>query len=243
MPRKVLTQADYDAMVAAFEKDAPRYSHYAAARHCGADPKTLKRGWDTGWPTKHWRPIKTVVEERLAQQKKQKLLDAANQRNNHQKVKEEQLQAQQKAATQESQIATLSRGGALNILAASTTLVSSARQLADTAKRKIDEDLARPDGDERQLTALQAVTLLDRLAACQSRIVSMARISLELERLVAAKPVQPNTSAQREPMTLDEAALRLDSAHAALAQARQVAGSSVSGAPEQAHTVGKRVTP
>lgn len=230
MPRKTLTEDDYDSMILAFQKDAPHYRHYTAAQYCNVDAKTLKKAWEHGYPSKKWKPIKEVIEAIQTKNRQKTLEEVTARRESVKKAQNDQEVALAKALGQETQIATLSRGGALTILAASTSLIPTARLLADAAKRQIEAALVGEDG-EAKMSATQAVTLLERLATCQSKIVAMSKQSLELERLVGEKlDAIPAKIERKEELTLEEAELRLNAGLAILNQAKITAGSSHSGA-------------
>jgi hypothetical protein len=221
MPRKTLTEDDYDSMILAFQKDAPLYRHYTAAQHCNVDAKTLKKAWELGYPSKKWKPIKEVIAAIQAKNKQKTLEEVTARRESAKRAQNDAEMAVAKALGQETQIATLSRGGALAILAASTSLISSARLLADTAKRQIETALSTDEAGSSKLSATQSVTLLERLASCQAKIVAMAKQSLELERLVEAKlDAIPAKKERKEELTLEEAELRLNAGLAILNQAK-----------------------
>lgn len=221
MAKKTLLYHDYEAMVAAFRAAAPEYKHYTAAKFCDFDAKTLQKYWHEGNPKLGWDPIKTVIEAEVAKTRDAQL--SIGRAKLHQKQREDEAQraAALAARKQEQQIVSVSRQNTLAVLSASTSLVQNAGAVAEAANEAILEALNATDPADK-LSAREAVELMERIASCQSKIIAMAKVSADLEKAVGSKPVEDNS--KQENMTLDEAALRLARAQAALTQAQQIAG-------------------
>lgn len=243
MGRRKLTESDFSTMIAAFRQDKPHYRPGTAATFCDLDSKTLKKAWHEGFPTRGWEPIKAIIERELDEERVEQLQAAASKRDVFAQEQAAIREASQRATSQEAQMVTLSRTSVLTNLAASAKLTTHATALADTARARIEADLKLPEGDANRMSAVQAVSLLERLAGLQERMVRAASAAMRLETQFKQKTPGGGSASISAPLTLEQAEATARNTLAAVEHAKQVAGLvDVGEAPDDV-VVGQRFNP
>lgn len=239
-PRK-LTEDDYNKIIEAFRQHPNQ--PYLAAKLAGVDGRTANRAWERGWPKNGWEPVKVVLEREKLKARADMLNRTAVQRATLEKEREDAIKQASQSRAQEGQMVGLARTGALQALAVASQLIASGRQLATLAKRKIEEEALRPDGDDKQLTAVKSVDLLGKIVSLQAQINSLAHEAMEMERLHLGEPTASiNVVHHTTEMSYEELETRLTSARDALSTVVE-ARSSLKALPPSspAPVIGKRV--
>lgn len=243
MGRRRLTEDDFKAMIAAFRRDKPHYRPGTASTFCDLDSKTLKKAWHEGFPTREWPPIKAIIEAEIEAERETQLQAVASRRSAISQEQSAIREASQKAVDQEAQMVTLSRASVLANLAASATLVSRAPSLAKSAQARIEADLKLAPDHADRLTAIQAVSLLERLATFQEKMIRSAAAAMKLEMLFKQKTPGGGISPVDVPLTLEQAEAAARSTLTAIEHAKQVAGLSGVGEAGEEVVVGQRFQP
>jgi hypothetical protein len=199
-----------------------------AADLAGVGHRTIKKAWREGWPEKGFGPIKEVFEREQQRARARLMSEIAARRDQTMAEKEKAIEHAARARAQEGQLVDLARVSCLQALANARALVQPTKDLADRLQKQILEAAGKPSKDSKGLTIQTSLGLLQKVANLQGKILSNARIAMEMERLHLGEPTQTvNVITTQSEMTLDEASARIQMANRALESARRSGGLTV----------------
>jgi len=241
MGRRKFTETDYNRLIEAFRADAPHFRPFTASRLAACDPKTAKRGWDTGWPSRDWEPIKAIFDrEKLAARA---LLDKQNAKAQEQKdlaTTRKKASAQGASTTaKEGKIVELARVGALQALAGGIRLLPQLRNLAEHITAELEFDTQRDKKDPMHLSARQGISLAAQLVKLQKDIIGLSHEAMVMERLHLGKPTEITSTVGE--LTLEECEDRIVAANAEVQRAKELGGLEVIDGGLKAPVIGKAV--
>lgn len=241
MGRKAITQGVYDRITQGFRDDAPNYRPVTVAKAIGVDPATAVKAWKHGWPRRNWVPIRETIQQEQVQARALLLAEQAAKKT----VRDKELADAQAQATasqaQEGKLVNITRGSALQCLAASALITTQARALAELIKSRIEHQAKLPPTDAMALTANSGLVLLDKIATTLSKIVHLSHQAMVMERLHLGQPGALPAGPNLGDMTMEEADVRLDVARQALEKAKDVGGLKVIDGGIKEPVIGKRV--
>lgn len=237
--RKGITKEKYDRIVAAL-REHPDHP-YTAARLAEADPRTVLRAWEKGWPRRGMPAVKGLFEEEQAKARAEMQAEIEAKRAMSQKEKEDMVAQAARARAEEGQLVTLNRASALQATAVAASLSTSARKLGQKIKEKLEELSELQVSDKNSPSASVGINLLERVTGLQARALRLARESMELERLHLGQPTNITQQLTDSEMTMEEAAARIESARKAIEGARRAGGLKVIDGGLKTPVVGKKV--
>jgi hypothetical protein len=196
----VRTQANYDALVAAY-RAAPN-NHVAASRATGWSKEACSTAWTTGWVKTRGHvavPGCGPIREVLQAEKDRARTEAADRARKERDLEDAKLEAQrlarEEALTQEAELMNENRKGLLSL---AKTIRSLAGVMPAFAK-VVQDAVTEPDPkDPRQLiplakplvNAMQAAKIIRDMASISNRVAYAASALVELARLDRGQSTQ-----------------------------------------------------
>jgi hypothetical protein len=216
MPRRIFTQDDYNTLVSAFRKVPGNIS--GASRLAGVAPKTARRGWNEGWPERHQKPIRVVLEEEAAEVRKR--LEEAAER--ERKLEERERALRPLVDGERERLGAIARREEWSKACAASrhnaqAMLVSIGKLLNTALAKVGS--LREDLLKQELSPLQWVRLTRDLITSGRQVAEALHLTLQTEHLALGQPTDIVGLAPMA-MTLDEAQKEIAAAQNALDRAR-----------------------
>lgn len=222
--RRNFTQANYDALVVAFRESPGKYSEVAA--RCGVYRGTARKAWEDGWPERAgWIAIRELFKLEQ-EQTRQALAQATSQRT---QVAQEEQQKIRAAAAQDAvnigieevRVVRASQVNAKAALAVANAALQGAYKQLSYYKEYIDKMPEQELRDKvKDPTFMTQVFRHARITAYIGKTASeVAYRTMEMERVRTGRPVAV-IGVEMIDMTPDQAMEELDSARAALEEAR-----------------------
>ena len=211
----------HEEYVDAFRYLGPDFAR--VAKRVGGTKHLARVVWERGWPEQALPPAKEALAREEADREA-----AAAEREAHVRLVEEARERQKEQVAesfrQEGQMVLLSKAAALHGLAGAGALAIGAKNLANQVRAQLEKLAALPDTDPRKLSPTESLVILGRVAQIQRSMLTMARESMEMERLHLGKPTEilgVHTTTE-EDIPLEEAEARVAAAQAAVARARRL---------------------
>jgi hypothetical protein len=185
--RRALNKAFTLKLAQAFREEGPKFS--AVARKIGCDRRTVKRGWEEGWPKLDCLPIRDLIAAEQAQARASIQKDWENkaasehwskaEKGSKQAIEWEQEREQAAkdalaARKEEAQMVRLLRGDTTNALAAVARLLPGIQEWAKQANLQLLKK--NPTSPEHALKVMeQASRIVDRVAGAANTVMQMER--------------------------------------------------------------------
>lgn len=231
MPRKPVTRALYDALLAAFREKPGVWK--SAGKRALCDPRTAQRAWEVGWPEKDLPPISRVIEaenEKTRAELRRRELEA--QAAIEKADAETRSLAVEQALAARAEVGEVLKGAraiALGTLAAVARLTPGVIILADRIKTDLTALAADPhqvtklDGEGNALevkryTTKELMGLADYYMRFSGDLTRQAQRIVQMERLYLGLPTEIVGVSD---MTLEEALAEIDEAKSMADTARQ----------------------
>jgi len=212
MAYRLVDKELYDKMVIAYREYGKNFRK--VSRVVGAGIKTVRRGWEIGWPQRNFKPIKDCIfDDQVAAR-------AAIQSAQETAISEREAMVDEArrhaidARKQEGGMVRMVRGGAVNVLAQALKLLKASGPLSVEIETELLHEMSLPR-DKRTLDIKSLIDLLERISRYTQSGAALADVAMRLERLHLGQPEQI-VGVQVEDMSPEQAMLELKEAEAAL---------------------------
>lgn len=218
--RRAFPYAVYEALVEAFRFEPGNCN--AAAKHAGIGYVAAKRGWELGWPTRGWLPIKQVLAEEQAEARKRVAeLEAREkelsdrERSLRVNIDRETLRADALKRREDwARAATVSRGNAIASMGVQAELLRAALQQAANWKTQLQDPTLK-------MSPAAVVKLLKDLSSSILQSNEALKVAQQVEHLALGEPTDIfGMAGMGEADNPEAAAQDIDLAARALARAR-----------------------
>lgn len=185
--RRSLNKAFTIRLAQAFREEGPKFS--AVARKMKCDRRTVKRGWEEGWPKLDCLPIRDLIaaeqataraaiqndwENKAAAEHWSKAEKGSKQAIEWEKEREQAAKDALQARKEEAQMVRLLRGDTTNALAAVARVLPGIQEWAKQANLQLLKK--NPTSPEHALKVMeQASRIVDRIAGAANTVMQMER--------------------------------------------------------------------
>ena len=174
MARRQISRNLYERLLTAY-RDKPG-NHSNAARFGGCDRRMAKRAWERGWDyAPQFTPIEQALGSEQAEARSLRVQSSAAQYIDAEAAASQARQDAVQARVQEGQMVKLARGSSTAVLAQA----ARALKASNTLVHFLEQELPNLDG----MTAVKALSVLDRISKLASQAQSIAHTTMRMERL------------------------------------------------------------
>jgi uncharacterized membrane protein len=209
MPKKAISQLQFDALLDAY-RNSPGVVRLAAAAS-GLDRRTAQKAWTKGLARFYaGNPIRDILQAEHVAARARLTEDAQKRESVAAEDRDKARVNAVESRKQEGQVVQLARANSLQALAATASMLQTARALASRVKEKL-EGMLRDDAQatkdledgagrtcdtcghrtvDNQMNAGAIVNLVDRITGVGRRVNELAHLAMQMERLHLGEPGQ-----------------------------------------------------
>ena len=225
MPKRPVTKAQWESLVAAF-RQAPSNIN-AAHKVTGLDYHFCKRAWNKGISWADFPEAREPIFVTISGEAERTRVALVRQESTHEAIRQDAQRDAAQTRVAEAQMVRLGRASTTALLASLTRIATGAAQIGDAVADALKVHGAVKDehGNPRVLTVPEVrnlVSLLAKVGATVKQVTEAAQGVIESERLVCGEPTQLIGVVHRcDDLTQDEAEKRMQAAMRALTRAKE----------------------